>query len=377
MPKKVLGFDIDADTMKVAVCDSRLRLERCLVADVPENMIRDGKYLSPDAMGDFIRETLKPYRLKGCSCAVSLPENEYYLRRIRLPRMTAQQLAINLPFEFHDFITGEPADYVFDYRVLSLEEKEMELQAATTSKAVSLTYQRIMKRAGLKLYKLVPDVLGIQSILMPEEKAQRSGHASKKERAGKKKVEKGAGTTPVPTEESAGPAVGESVTSQEAKESPEVRYQDYVVLSITRGAAKLHFFSNGSYEITRDLTNGVPAILSAITDATGCDPHLAVLKMEHNQDDILSAPAVTGILDAMGTEIMRVVNFYNYNNPKNNIDRILYCGEPIFHDALAERVKEAVGLSCDPVASLLPDLSDVEGGENINLAPQAYGILTE
>ena len=55
------------------------------------------------------------------------------------------------------------------------------------------------------------------------------------------------------------------------------------------------------------------------------------------------------------------MNFYNYNNPKNNIDRILYCGEPIFHDALAERVKEAVGLSCDPVASLLPDLSDVEG----------------
>lgn len=372
MPRKVLGFDIDADTMKVAVCDSRLRLERCLVADVPENMIRDGKYLSPDAMGDFIRETLKPYRLQGCSCAVSLPENEYYLRRIRLPRMTTQQLALNLPFEFHDFITGEPADYVFDYRVLSLEEKEMELQAATTSKAVSLTYQRIMKRAGLKLYKLVPDVLGIQSILMPDEKIQRSEMASKEKKTGKKQAAK-----EEKTESLKGVDAGESAAARNAQESPEVPHQDYVVLSITRGASKLHFFSNGSYEITRDLTNGVPAILSAITDATGCDPHLAVLKMEHNQDNILSTPAVTGILDAMGTEIMRVVNFYNYNNPKNNIDRILYCGEPIFHDALAERVEESVGLTCDPVASLLPDLTGVEGAENINLAPQAYGILTE
>lgn len=367
MPRKVLGFDINADTMKVAVCDRKLHLERYLVADVPENMIKDGKYLSPDAMGDFIKETLRQYRLQGSFAAVALPENEYYLRRIRLPKMTTQQLAINLPFEFHDYITGEPSDYVFDYRVLSMGEKEMELLAATTTKAVSFTYQRIMKRAGLKLYKLVPDVLGIQSILMPntgnEQKEEKPKQGKKAAKEGQAPAES-AGTTP------------QSPTAK-AEEAPAVRHQDYAVLSILRSASQLHFFSNGSYEITRDLNTGVPAILSAITDATGCDPHLAVLMMEHNQDHILESPAVTGILDAMATEIMRVVNFYNYNNPKNNIDRILYCGEPIFHDALAGRVEETVGLHCVPVTSLLPDPAGIEGAENVNLAPQAYGILTE
>lgn len=385
MPRKVLGFDINADTMKVAVCDRKLHLERYLVADVPENMIKDGKYLSPDAMGDFIKETLRQYRLQGSFAAVALPENEYYLRRIRLPKMTTQQLAINLPFEFHDYITGEPSDYVFDYRVLSMGEKEMELLAATTTKAVSLTYQRIMKRAGLKLYKLVPDVLGIQSILMPntgnEQKAEKPAKNEKPQRAGKLAMEGAANAAPAAAPEGQAPAEGAGTTPQsptaKAEEAPAVRHQDYAVLSILRSASQLHFFSNGSYEITRDLNTGVPAILSAITDATGCDPHLAVLMMEHNQDHILESPAVTGILDAMATEIMRVVNFYNYNNPKNNIDRILYCGEPIFHDALAGRVEEAVGLHCVPVTSLLPDSAGIEGAENVNLAPQAYGILTE
>ncbi|MGN1023761.1 MAG: pilus assembly protein PilM, partial [Lachnospiraceae bacterium] len=331
MPRKVLGFDINANTMKVAVCDRKLRLERYLVADVPENMIRDGKYISPDAMGDFIKETLREYRLQGSFAAISLPENEYYLRRIRLPKMTTQQLAINLPFEFHDYITGEPSNYVFDYRVLSMEEKEMELLAATTTKAVSLTYQRIMKRAGLKLYKLVPDVLGIQSILMPNQENEKSEQEEKPKKKKPKAVK--AEETKTPANEAEVPAGDAGTTPQadaaKAPAEPAVHHQDYAVLSVLRSASQLHFFSNGSYEITRDLTTGVPAILSAITDATGCDPHLAVLMMEHNQDHILETPAITGILDAMATEIMRVVNFYNYNNPKNNIDRILYCGEPI------------------------------------------------
>ena len=396
MSKKLLGFDIDAYSMKIAVCSKKKQLEDYLSVDLPENMIRDGKFISPDAMGDFIKETLKSHRLKGSMAAVALNSQQYYIRRVRLPKMTPEQLAINLPFEFHDYITGETKDYVFDYEVLGMSDKEMDLLAATTSKAVIETYKRIMKRAGLKLYKLVPDVLGIQSILLPlteenpkdkkkKEKSAKAEKKPKKEKPAKKRKKKITAAEELAEaqaeeqkKDEMQKALEEAMKAKEEpkQEEPENRFQDYAVLSIMHDGTRLHFFSNGSYEITRDMNTGMKDVINAIVDQSGVDWHLADLMMMTNQDNILSSAPVQNILDQMTTEIMRVMNFYNYNNPKNNIDRILYCGG-ILEETLLPRIEEATGLPCHPLSEMVKGSEKLEKRDTLNRSPQAYGIITE
>lgn len=409
MPGRILGFDIDAYAMKIAVCDRKKRLVDFFVTDLPDNMLREGRYTSPEAMGDFIKETLKAHHIRGGQAVVSLSDRSYFLKRVKLPRMTTDQLTINLPYEFHDYITGESTNYVYDYAVLSMGDKEMELMAATTAKETIEVYTRIMKRAGLKLVKLVPGVLGIQSILLPQlsekeqkkqaqqkaalekrEAAQAARAAKKAEKA--KKGRKGEPADGTGAEEAAAPggegtapagqaaqgAAGEQAKpagqAPEAKEPAAPRPQDYAVLDITHDGTQFHFFSNGSFEITRDMNTGMKDVIQTIAQNHGVEAHIADLMMKNNQDHVLEEADVSNILDTMTTEVMRVINFYNYNNARNNIDRILYCGGGIPWDHILPRIEEATGMPVQPLAQLIPGAEDKE---EMNLSPQAYGVIIE
>lgn len=464
MPRRVLGFDIDAYAMKIAVCDKDRNLVDFITADLPDNMMRNGHYTSPNAMGDFIKETLRTHHIRGGEACVSLSDNSYFLKRVRLPKMTTEQLAVNLPFEFHDYISGETTDYVYDYAVLSMNDKEMELMAATTAKDTIEVYTRIMRRAGLKLTKLVPGVLGLQSILLPvpdkkrekaiqKQKAKLEREAAKqkgiqareqarKEREEKKAekktktpeeiaaelkaaaekedqeaaaaekaeaekeqraladeaasanadgvpVQSGKGQTDALPSSSGGAGQTDALLSRSGGEGADPkplegdgsaqgtqdgRPQDYAVLDITHDGCQFHFFSFGSFEITRDMNTGMKDVIQAIMDSHGVERHIADLMMQHNQDHVLEEPDVGNILDNMTTEIMRVINFYNYNNAQNNIDQLLYCGGGIPWDHLLPRIREATGLPLKPVASMIPNVGKLE---DVNVSPQAYGVVVE
>ncbi len=42
---------------------------------------------------------------------------------LRLPLMTEEQLRLNLPYEFHDYIGDEMDKYVFDYAMIRTKER--------------------------------------------------------------------------------------------------------------------------------------------------------------------------------------------------------------------------------------------------------------
>ena len=44
-----------------------------------------------------------------------------------MPLMTEEQLRLNLPYEFHDYIGGEMDKYVFDYAMIQTKEGTMDL----------------------------------------------------------------------------------------------------------------------------------------------------------------------------------------------------------------------------------------------------------
>ncbi len=76
--------------------------------------------------------------------------------------MTEQQLAYNLPFEFHDFLTEEKSKYFFDYSVREVlrdesgQPTEMNLLACATLKSTVESYRTMLRRAGFRLRVLTP-----------------------------------------------------------------------------------------------------------------------------------------------------------------------------------------------------------------------------
>ena len=453
MGKKYLGIDVEDRFLKIVVMKDR-KVTATYLEVMPDNMVIGGRIAAFHALADYLREVVRRNKIRVKDAAVVLPSETYYIRRVHLPRMTAAQLQINLPYEFHDYLQEDTDQYVFDYSVLSVDEKEMELLIAALSKQQVEEYKEMCKRAGLRLCKLVPDVLSIQEIVLPpedpaarkkrlaeeeksrsdgEKKESRNAVREKKQRARDRKknglsVEElaqraaaeakarglqtgndteaagmgtnaenlnagtagqipGVGTFPggaasgnaagTNSGQAAGTAGGASAAAgANAGAEPQAeKRKDYAVLSMEYSRVRLHFFSNGAYEITRNLGTTEKQICELIAQDEGVDVHIAQLMCDRNQNGVLEKEDIADLIQALATEVMRVMNFYNYNNPRNTIDTIYYYGREA-NPLLLDRIQSVTELPVRPLTELIPD-ADEGQHEDLLMMLQGYGAVLE
>ena len=97
-----IGIDIGESEIKFALCDAG-SIRRLISEPVPEQLVREGKVVSPEAMSSFLRETAARHRISGRCCAVVLPAaaakstiREY----LEMFRRAGFQMALAAPEEF-------------------------------------------------------------------------------------------------------------------------------------------------------------------------------------------------------------------------------------------------------------------------------------
>ena len=446
MGKKYLGIDIEDRFLKLVVMKDGKVLKTCLEV-MPDNIVMGGRIAAFHALSDYLRDTVRRNKIRVKDAAFALPSETYYIRRVKLPKMTAAQLQINLPYEFHDYLQDDTDQYVFDYSVLSVDEKSMELLIAALSKRQVEQYKEMCKRAGLRLCKLVPDVLAIQEIVLPsenpaayrkrlaaqeksrseEEKRENRSEAREKKqhlrdrkRNGLSVEELSARAAEDARANGMQPADAVSATPGNATASAngmtpgnaaapangmaplnaapsgsiaaaEEKRKDYAVLSLEYSRDRLHFFSNGAYEITRNLGITEKQICEVIAQNEGVDIHIAQLMLDRNQNHVLEQEQVSDLLQSVATEVMRVMNFYNYNNPRNTIDAIYYYGREV-DSAFLERIQSMTELPIRPLTDLLEETSENSGpkksrsekpvdnsgaGNELLMMLQGYGAVLE
>lgn len=434
MGKKYLGIDIEDRFLKLVVMKDGKVLKTCLEV-MPDNIVMGGRIAAFHALSDYLRDTVRRNKIRVKDVAFALPSETYYIRRVKLPKMTAAQLQINLPYEFHDYLQDDTDQYVFDYSVLSVDEKSMELLIAALSKRQVEQYKEMCKRAGLRLCKLVPDVLAIQEIVLPsenpaayrkrlaaqeksrseEEKRENRSEAREKKQHLKDRKRNGLSVEELSAraaEEARAngmqPADAVSATPGNAAASAngmtplnaapsgsiaatEEKRKDYAVLSLEYSRDRLHFFSNGAYEITRNLGVTEKQICEVIAQNEGVDIHIAQLMLDQNQNHVLEQEQVSDLLQSVATEVMRVMNFYNYNNPRNTIDAIYYYGREV-DSAFLERIQSMTELPIRPLTDLLEETSENSGpkksrsekpvdnsgaGNELLMMLQGYGAVLE
>lgn len=420
MGKKYLGIDIEDRFLKLVVMKDGKVQKTCLEV-MPDNIVMGGRIAAFHALSDYLRDTVRRNKIRVKDVAFALPSETYYIRRVKLPKMTAAQLQINLPYEFHDYLQDDTDQYVFDYSVLSVDEKSMELLIAALSKRQVEQYKEMCKRAGLRLCKLVPDVLAIQEIVLPsenpaayrkrlaaqeksrseEEKRENRSEAREKkqhlrdrkrnglsvEELSARAAEEARANGMQPADavsatpgNAAAPANGMAplnAASSGSIAAAEEKRKDYAVLSLEYSRDRLHFFSNGAYEITRNLGITEKQICEVIAQDEGVDIHIAQLMLDRNQNHVLEQEQVSDLLQSVATEVMRVMNFYNYNNPRNTIDAIYYYGREA-DSAFLERIQSMTELPIRPLTDLLEESSGTAGaGNELLMMLQGYGAVLE
>lgn len=333
MARTIMGVEIGNYRIKLAVCTGT-KLDKLVVADVPDNLVRNSQIISWEAMSDFIREVVRENRISCKNVAIALPDDSTYIKKSIMPAMTIDQLKVNLPYEFHDFITDDKDEYFYDYSVVDIVEdaegktKEMELLSVAVKQDLIENYKAMFRRAGLKLMVAMPEVIGFRNII--DEYELRNG-------------------------------INED--------------RDYGILDIGHSTVKLHLFNGGEYDVTRTMEIGHESLNRIIAEKLDCDEHIAAVCKEQNKDNILECEECMDFYNQLAVEVTRVINFYGFNQPDNNLETIYYCGGGAFVRPCIEVIRANIDLELAGL-NLLIDPSMASPKDAV-LGPAAMGINWE
>lgn len=340
MANTILGIDIGSCTLKLALCRGSDIL-KLAEEHMPDNLVHDGRVVSAEALSEFIKASLKKNRIRARRCAVILPASQVFVRQTELPAMTDEELHINLPYEFRDFITDERDKYFYDYYVISTENGEngqpvkMTLMTAAAAKELISQYNDLCRWAGLKLVTAVPAEMALVNLIRRAQAESAKPADAPKKAKGKKKKDAADATPP----EAAVPAPGGD---------------EQCFIDLGHSGTRIFFFQGDRFDAVRSAELGGQSLDNALSEALGVDPHIALTRKEANTDGELDSPEAAELFRSISTEIMRAVNFYSYNNPGSDLSLGWFCGGGSRISALCGDIAETLNISLAPITGLIP-----------------------
>lgn len=326
MGKTYTGVDIGSESVKLAVCDDAT-VKSVVVEPLPEGLMADGRLVSFDAMADFIKSVVKRSSGIAKDVAFVIPGADCLVRRIDIPAMTEKELALNLPFEFRDYISQGKERYTYDYAVLHTglneegEPESLDLLAVAAMKQTIADYTSMFRRAGLRLRSAMPAQAAFQCLVGGNAKA----------------------------------------------------LANCCIADFAHTGTKLHFFTDGAYDTTRVIEVGGMDIDRAIAAARGIDEHLASEYKERDYEGSQTSEAARQVYESIAVEMGRALNFYGFNNPEATIEVAYVCGGGALVRPLIETVASHTDIELQAITDVMPSIqSTVEGALR---CPAAIGAI--
>lgn len=309
MGKMKVGFDIGVNSMKVAAAQGGgFRVE---TVRLPDNLMDENGVTMPNAFSQFLKQTVKELRLPHGPAALVLPASQVICRLVSMPEMNQEQLVMNLPYEFADFIQGAPDQYHCDYamceRVAGDEEGTMPMMAAVASKRQLEAYIRMFARAGVRLKKLVPQEM----------------------------------------------ALIEVCRAQPAGEGP----REYCIVDLGHQQTRITVVLGDRVQATRRLNFGGRDMDLAVAEELGVDAFLAGTYKMAGQQAALAVPAVADVCERLAVEILKVVNFYQFTYRSSSLAGVYLVGGGAALEPLRRAIEGTAGLTLLDPGELLSGVS--------------------
>ncbi|MCR5097508.1 MAG: pilus assembly protein PilM [Lachnospiraceae bacterium] len=322
MAQTILGIDVGQSRLKLALMNGR-HVKKHAVLEMPENLVSEGRIVSPETMGEFLRMSMKEKGIRAGKAAYVFAGERVYIRPVTMPLMNEEQLLYNLPYEFRDYITEELKDFVFDYAMISANEEErtMEVMAAAIPRQLLEDTRSILKKAGLKLVKAAPVLSVYQTVLK-----------------------------------------NQPVTPDGPK--------DYCILDIGYSGIRMYAFKGDKHLATNELETGLHTLGDAIAEAYNVDPHIAHTYLVNNYDDCQNKEVCANAFNNIGVELMRTMNFLRYSMQDSSLNDVWVCGGGADIPALLKALEENLDMKIHSAGELLDGygFSDVATGSELFLA---------
>ena len=312
MFNNITAFDIGESQVKVVSLAGGF-VKRAEVLELPDNVVSGGVIVSMDALADFLREK----KLGRGRAGVVLPDRLVFRRNVTVPPMTDAQLAYNLPFEFKDYLTQEKGRYYFDYALQGLTKdaegqvEGMELFACASLKTTVEDYRNMFRRAGFNMKLAIPEECAFGNL------AKR--HAQQNQ-------------------------------GQDG---------DLCIVDIGYRGTRMYIYRDGQFRTRRAVDLGIWDLVQQLSAERGVDAHMAHTHLLSDYQQAQNQEAAQELYNRMAVEIMKAVNFYNYNNREQTLREIYLCGGGAAIEPLRRVIGQVTGLELRDIGQLLP------GGEKI------------
>ena len=361
--KNCLGIEIGHYRVKIAYME-RGQLKKYVSERIETKSMTDMRLYA-----EFIQDVLHENEISCRNAVFVLRQDDTYVKRLQLPLMTVDQLKLNLPYEFQDYIGDQLNDYQFDYAVIGRTDEQLDLLAAACKKELCQQFQKLAKMARLKLVGLVPTVVGLERILE---------HASQNT-AARNMTGQGGTSQNTPDQNMPGQntaSAPDAAAKPQDNKAPAEK-KDYAILDLGTKALRIHFFRKGIYDITRTMEPGCEEI-----ERLRRGDKEAVMEMDVDAEDAFwtakSEEAIDKVLadryQTIAVQTMRVLNFYSFNNSDNTIDSLYYCGGGARYQALIDTISDTLDIPVKSIGALLPEVHEEDMPEWID-SPQTFGVM--
>ena len=314
MAKTILGIDIGSNSLKLALCKGGA-VKKTAAVQMPANLVKDGWVTSAESVSELLQKTMKEHGIHAGQAAIVLPQESTYIRTVTVPVMTAEQLRLNIPYEFSDYIMDELKNYTFDYATLpqsqeDAEENRMELLAAAVSNDLLEEARSMLRAAGLKMVGAAP----AECVYIPM--------IRRMEAAGREQS------------------------------------REYCFIDLGYQDIRMYLFHGEKHMATRLLGTGLSTLDSVIADSMGVDEHLAHTYFMTNFENVQTSESAVNVYGNITVELMRALNFYRFSNPDSQLSDVWLCGGGAVIEPMRAAIAESLDMNIHGAGELLPASSD-------------------
>jgi len=298
----VLSFDIGNNSLKIYVAKTNELID----VAIPNNLVVNGEIPMPVMFTDFLKTIKAEHSLPKGPCTLVLSSPVALFRRVEMPVVPEQQLELNLPYEFGDYINSDFGSYYYDYCVeeeVHENDDTMKLLAACISKAKIAEYVSIFKDAGFEVNCILPEEIAMVNVM------QNACFKGK-------------------------------VKADESSCIVEIGHLD----------THVYMFKGDKLVTDRVITIGGADIDDAISRAKSVDIHVAHTYKVNNFEDVVNHENCFEVYNDLAREVIKVINFYRYNNRESAVEKIYFAGGQSEIAALEDVICSTNSLTKDSVS---------------------------
>ena len=129
--------------------------------------------------------------------------------------------------------------------------------------------------------------------------------------------------------------------------------RDMCIVNLGYTAAYLYIYRGAFFESRREIDLGLNRLEQLVAEHCGVDIHVAHSYVLQNYNDVLSSDYAQSFYARIAVEVMKAVNFFNYNNRERELTQLCLCGGGSAIQPLYDTIADTTGMTLHTSAELL------------------------